>query len=212
MCRFRPSRKALSNSERLRIRHSNGSTRRSLYFFGMLTASRFRPFLRLWARTLRPFAVAMRARKPWHLFRRMRLGWNVYCCISGPPRNAPSDGDLHLFRKTDKIGKSAKVCQGDYPPPSPPQVPGVGRTGAQEGRLKNATSQGAPPHRDSRGVTYMVAVRRLIRLLRSWVPPREPTAAPPARPGFAPTLPRTRGETDPFTDRAEADDGTYGEL
>jgi hypothetical protein len=36
-----------------------------------------RPFFLLFERTLRPLAVAIRERKPWVLFLRLLLGWNV---------------------------------------------------------------------------------------------------------------------------------------
>jgi hypothetical protein len=39
------------------------------------TVSRLRPFARRRLRTIRPFLVAIRTRKPWAFFRRRVLGW-----------------------------------------------------------------------------------------------------------------------------------------
>lgn len=45
------------------------------YFEPVLTVRRLRPLRRRAARTLRPFLVAMRARKPWVRLRRVLCGW-----------------------------------------------------------------------------------------------------------------------------------------
>ena len=71
------------------------------------TVRRLRPLARRRLSTMRPFLVAMRARKPWARLRLMTLGWNVLFMVH-LFINGQLATDLTIYKPRYKIAKASE--------------------------------------------------------------------------------------------------------